>query len=89
MCEDGRAPTVPTGDPAQNAAAARRRSMLEMSYAGSALVGQAGSTIDGGRPGALSRRPPPERDGAPCDRVRDAPGLDDLRVRWDHLVSID
>src|ERR1700731_879456 len=32
MCDGGGAPTLPQGDPAQNVAAARRRSMLDVSY---------------------------------------------------------
>jgi 2-polyprenyl-6-methoxyphenol hydroxylase-like FAD-dependent oxidoreductase len=41
MCEGGGVPNVPTGVPAQNVAATRRRLMLDVSYAGSPLVGQA------------------------------------------------
>ncbi len=88
MCADGRAPTVPPGDPAQNAAAARRRSMLDVSYAGSALVGQAGATVDGPAPG--ERFPDGHRLRGTGHHVivfGDAPGLDDLLARWDHLVS--
>ena len=35
MCDDGGAPAVPPADPVEDMAAARRRSMLDVSYAGS------------------------------------------------------
>jgi 2-polyprenyl-6-methoxyphenol hydroxylase-like FAD-dependent oxidoreductase len=89
MCDDGGTPTLPQGDPAQNLGAARRRSMLDISYAGSALVGQAGTVAEGPSPG--DRFPA-------CHRLSGtwyhlivfgkAPRLDYLRARWDKLVSI-
>ena len=89
MCECGRVPTVPQGDPAQNLAAARRRSMLDVSYAGSALVGHAGAVIKGPSPG--DRFPPgPRLSGTSHHLIvsGEAPRLDYLRARWDKLVSV-
>jgi 2-polyprenyl-6-methoxyphenol hydroxylase-like FAD-dependent oxidoreductase len=89
MCHGGSEPSVPHGDPAQNLAGVRRRLMLDVSYAGSALVGQAGAVIE--------RTSPGERFPS-CHRLRGtghhlivfgaAPRLDYLRARWDKLVSI-
>jgi len=50
MCDRGPL-AMPPPDPARDMAAARRRSMLDISYAGSALVGQAGTGVDGLAPG--------------------------------------
>jgi len=67
----------------------RRRSMLDMSYAGSALVGEAGTAVEGPSPG--------DRFPARCRlsdmrhhliAFGDVPRLDYLRTRWDGLVSI-
>ena len=90
MCGGGGAPNVPQGASAQNMAATRRRLMLDVSYAGSALVGQAGAVLEGPSPG--------ERFPAACRRLNgtchhlivfgEAPRLDYLRARWDKLVSI-
>ena len=89
MCHGDGEPGVPQGDPAQKVAGVRRRLMLDVSYAGSALVGQAGSVFDGPSPG--ERFPS-------CHRLRGtghhlivfgaAPRLDHLRARWEKLVSI-
>jgi len=88
-CGDGGVPTVPEGDPAENVAARRKRLMLDVSYAGSALVGQAGAIPGGPSPG--------ERFPA-CHRLRgtghhlivfgEASSLDLVRARWGKLVSI-
>ncbi len=89
MCDGGGAPTLPQGDPAQNLAAARRRSMLDVSYAGSALVGQAGAVVEGPSPG--DRFPACHRLSGTCHHLivfGEAPRLDYLRARWDKLVSI-
>ena len=89
MCDGGGAPTLPQGDPAQNVAAARRRSMLDVSYAGSALVGQAGAVVEGPSPG--DRFPACHRLSGTCHHLivfGEAPRLDYLRARWDKLVSI-
>lgn len=51
MCEGGGTPSVPAADPAKRRATARRRSMLDVSYAGSALVGGAGADVAGLSPG--------------------------------------
>jgi hypothetical protein len=89
MCDGGGAPTLPQGDPAQNVAAARRRSMLDVSYAGSALVGQAGAVVEGPSPG--DRFPARHRLSGTCHHLivfGGAPRLDYLRARWNKLVSI-
>ena len=89
MCDGGGAPTLPPGDPAQNMAAARRRSMLDVSYAGSALVGQAGAVVEGPSPG--DRFPACLSLSGTCHHLivfGEAPRLDYLRARWDKLVSI-
>jgi 2-polyprenyl-6-methoxyphenol hydroxylase-like FAD-dependent oxidoreductase len=89
MCASGEAPTLPQGDPAQNLAAARRRSMLDVSYAGSALVGRAGTFVDGPSPG--DRFPGCHRLAGTCHHLivfGKAPRLDYLRARWGKLVSI-
>src|SRR5262245_30291121 len=52
MCDGGRTPNLPPADPAESLAVMRRRSMLDVSHAGSALVGQAGAAIvEGPSPG--------------------------------------
>jgi FAD binding domain len=89
MCDGGGAPTLPQGDPAQNVAAARRRSMLDVSYAGSTLVGQAGAVVEGPSPG--DRFPACHRLSGTCHHLivfGEAPRLDYLGARWDKLVSI-
>ena len=90
MCHGEGEPSVPQGDdPTQKVAGVRRRLMLDVSYAGSPLVGQAGDVIGGPSPG--ERFPS-------CHRLRGtghhlivfgaAPRLDHLRARWGKLVSI-
>jgi 6-methylpretetramide 4-monooxygenase / 4-hydroxy-6-methylpretetramide 12a-monooxygenase len=89
VCHGGGAPSVPPSNAAADMAAARRRSMLDVSYAGSVLVGQAGETLDGSATGIRF---------AACRHLRgtghhlivrnDTPRLDNLRERWDKLVSI-
>jgi hypothetical protein len=85
----GGVPSLPQGDPAQNLAALRRRSMLDVSYAGSALVGQAGSVV--ARPSPGDRFPACQHLSGTCHHLivfGEAPRLDHLRARWDKLVSI-
>jgi hypothetical protein len=63
--------------------------MLDVSYAGSALVGQAGAAVDGPSPG--DRFPARLRLSGTCHHLivfGAAPRLDQLRTRWDQLVSI-
>jgi 2-polyprenyl-6-methoxyphenol hydroxylase-like FAD-dependent oxidoreductase len=89
MCEGGDAPTLPPGDPAQNVMAARRRSMLDVSYAGSALVGRAGAVVAAPSPG--DRFPACHRLSGTCHHLivfGEAPRLDYLGARWGKLVSI-
>jgi hypothetical protein len=89
MCEAGGTPAPPPPDPVEDLAEARRRCMLDISYAGSALVGQAGAGVDGLSPG--TRFPA----GCYLSGTRhhliapsNTPRLDHLRARWDGLVSI-
>lgn len=89
MCRDGGTPTLPQVDPAQGMATVRRRSMLDVSYAGSALVGQAGEDAQGPAPG--ERFPGRHRlsgTGHHLIVFGQAPGLDGLRARWDGLVAV-
>jgi 2-polyprenyl-6-methoxyphenol hydroxylase-like FAD-dependent oxidoreductase len=88
-CEGGGAPAVAPSDPAADMASARRRSMLDISYAGSALVGQAGAVAEGATPGMRfsgcrflggTRHHLVAFGEVPC--------LEYLRVRWGRLVSI-
>jgi 2-polyprenyl-6-methoxyphenol hydroxylase-like FAD-dependent oxidoreductase len=88
-CEAGGAPVVPPADPAEDIASARRRTMLDVSYAGSALVGEAGAFVEGLSPGG--RFPA-------CHHLNgtrhyliafgEPPRLDYFRRRWGDLVSI-
>ena len=88
MCDRGEL-AVPPPDPTRDMAAARRRSMLDISYAGSALVGQAGAGCDGFSSGmrfpACSSLSGTRHHLIVFDG---APRLDRLRARWDKLVSI-
>jgi 2-polyprenyl-6-methoxyphenol hydroxylase-like FAD-dependent oxidoreductase len=88
-CEAGRAPIIPPADAAEDIVSARRRTMLDVSYAGSALVGEAGAFVGGFSPGGrfpacvhLSGT------GHHLIAAGEAPGLDYFRRRWGHLVSI-
>ena len=89
MCHGGDALSLPPGDPAQNASAVRRRLMLDVSYAGSALIGQAGASPE--RPVPGERFPARHRlsgTGHHLIVFGEAPRLGDLRARWGALVSI-
>ena len=89
MCRDGGFPSLPPEDSAKQIAGMRRRLMLDISYAGSTLVGQASAVLDGPAPGL--RFPA-------CHRLRgtghhlivfgEARRLGPLRARWGELVSI-
>jgi 2-polyprenyl-6-methoxyphenol hydroxylase-like FAD-dependent oxidoreductase len=88
MCDDG-APAVPPADPVEDMASARRRSMLDVSYLGSALVAQAGVVVDGLSPGG--RFPACHHLSGTSHHLiafGQAPRLDYLRRRWGKLVSI-
>jgi 2-polyprenyl-6-methoxyphenol hydroxylase-like FAD-dependent oxidoreductase len=90
MCDGDRTPVLPPPDPAENLAVLRKRSMLDVSYAGSPLVGQAGAAIVKG-PSPGDRFPARCRLGGTGHHLivfGDAPRLDHLRARWDKLVSI-
>ena len=90
QCEGGRMPCVPPANPAESLAVMRRRSMLDVSYAGSSLVGQAGAAAaEGPSPG--DRFPACVRLGGTSHHLvvlGAAPRLDDLRARWGALVTI-
>ena len=88
-CADGAAPVLPQGDPAEERAATRRRSMLDMSYAGSALAAQAGTAAAVPAPG--KRFPGRVHLQGTCHHLLvfgKAPRLDDLHAGWGQLVSI-
>jgi 2-polyprenyl-6-methoxyphenol hydroxylase-like FAD-dependent oxidoreductase len=89
MCHGGGEPSVPQGDPAQQRAGVRKRLMLDISYAGSALVGQAGAVVAGPSPG--DRFPACHHLSGACHHLivfGRAPRLDYLGARWGKLVSI-
>jgi 2-polyprenyl-6-methoxyphenol hydroxylase-like FAD-dependent oxidoreductase len=89
MCDDGGAPAVPPADPVEDMAAARRRSMLDVSYAGSAFVGEAGAVVEGLSPGG--RFPACQHLSGTSHHLiafGEAPRLAYLRARWNQLVSI-
>jgi 2-polyprenyl-6-methoxyphenol hydroxylase-like FAD-dependent oxidoreductase len=89
MYGGGPVPNVPQADPAERAAAVRRRLMLDVSYAGSALVGQASAIVAGPSPG---ERFPTARwlrgTGHHLVVFGEVPHLDRFRARWDKFVSI-
>jgi hypothetical protein len=47
MCDGGGVLSLPPGDPAEDLVGVRNRLMLDVSYAGSSLVGQAGGAMAG------------------------------------------
>ena len=88
-CAQGGAPVLPPPDPVHELAATRRRCMLDMSYAGSPLVGQSGSGA--GAPGPGQCFPGRVRLRGTCHHLLvfgQTPRLDDFRARWGGLVSI-
>jgi 2-polyprenyl-6-methoxyphenol hydroxylase-like FAD-dependent oxidoreductase len=89
-CDGGRTPVLPPADPAESLVILRKRSMLDVSYAGSPLVGHAGAAIvEGPSPG--DRFPACSGLGGTCHHLivfGDAPLLGHLRARWGTLVSI-
>jgi hypothetical protein len=90
MCDGGRTPNLPAADPAERLAVLRKRSMLDVSYAGSPLVGHAGAAVvDGPSPG--DRFPACYRLSGTSHHLivfGESPRLDHLRARWNGLVSI-
>ena len=80
-CGEGGVPEVPAGDPAENAAARRKRLMLDVSYAGSALVGPS----SGERFPACNRLRGTDHHLIVFGKARH---LDRVRARWGKLVSI-
>jgi 2-polyprenyl-6-methoxyphenol hydroxylase-like FAD-dependent oxidoreductase len=88
-CAERGVPTLPPPDPVQELAATRRRCMLDMSYAGSPLVGQAGAATGAPAPG--QRFPGRLHVRGTCHHLLvfgKAPRLDDFSARWGELVSI-
>jgi 2-polyprenyl-6-methoxyphenol hydroxylase-like FAD-dependent oxidoreductase len=86
---DGGAPILPSSTADELASAARRRSMLDISYAGSPLVGEAGQSS--GRPGPGERFPANLKLRGESHHLivfGKAPGLEEFRTRWDRLVSV-
>jgi 2-polyprenyl-6-methoxyphenol hydroxylase-like FAD-dependent oxidoreductase len=88
MSADGE-PKVEPQDPASSSAGLKRRCMLDVSYAGSPLVGEAGGRTEGPAPGA--------RFPAAC-RLKgtthhlvvfgEVSGLEEFRARWEKLARI-
>jgi 2-polyprenyl-6-methoxyphenol hydroxylase-like FAD-dependent oxidoreductase len=89
ICAGGETPNVPPSTADEIIATSRRRSMLDISYAGSPLVGQAG---DGsGSPAPGERFPANLRLRGESHYLLvfgKTPGLEGLRARWDGLVTI-
>jgi 2-polyprenyl-6-methoxyphenol hydroxylase-like FAD-dependent oxidoreductase len=86
---DAGGPKLPSSTADELASAARRRSMLDISYAGSPLVGEAGQSS--GRPAPGERFPANLRLRGESHHLivfGAAPGLDGMRARWDGLVTI-
>jgi 2-polyprenyl-6-methoxyphenol hydroxylase-like FAD-dependent oxidoreductase len=88
MCADGE-PKIEPEDPAPALAGLRRRCMLDVSYAGSPLVGEAGDRTDKPAPG--ERFPAAHRlSGATHHLVvfGEASGLREFRARWEKIAPI-
>jgi 2-polyprenyl-6-methoxyphenol hydroxylase-like FAD-dependent oxidoreductase len=89
MCGGGREPNVPRGNSEQNLKTLRRRLMLDVSYAGSALVGQVGGGPEGLSPG--ERFPAWHLLAGTGHHVivfGEAPRMDYFCARWDRLVQV-
>ncbi len=87
--DGGGARDLPPSTADEIVSAARRRSMLDVSYAGSPLVGQAGATAAQPEPGVRF----PANLGLRGTRHHllvfgKTPGLDRMLARWDGLVTI-
>jgi 2-polyprenyl-6-methoxyphenol hydroxylase-like FAD-dependent oxidoreductase len=87
MCANGGTPLLPEADPDAAMAVARRRAMLDVSYAGSAVVCGA----DGGSPAPGDRFPGRCRlEGTSHHLIHfgDPTGLDHFRSRWGELIQV-
>jgi 2-polyprenyl-6-methoxyphenol hydroxylase-like FAD-dependent oxidoreductase len=87
--DGGAGPKLPKSTADEIVSAARRRSMLDVSYAGSPLVGQAGATVAAPEPGA--RFPDVQRLKGERHHLivfGKAPGLNKISARWNGLVVI-
>jgi 6-methylpretetramide 4-monooxygenase / 4-hydroxy-6-methylpretetramide 12a-monooxygenase len=85
----GGTPSIPPSTADDLVAAARRRSMLDVSYAGSPLVGQAGGGSGGPAPG--ERFPSHLRLRGESHHLLvfgEDPGVKGMRARWNGLVNI-
>jgi len=88
-CAGGGPVVLPPADPVQELAATRRRCMLDVSYAGSPLVGQAGPIAGAPVPGQRFSGQIHLR--GTCHHLLlfgIEPRLDDFRARWGELVSV-
>jgi 2-polyprenyl-6-methoxyphenol hydroxylase-like FAD-dependent oxidoreductase len=89
MCAVGETTNVPPSTADEIIATSRRRSMLDISYAGSPLIGKAGEGCGSPAPG--ERFPASLRlrgDSHHLLVFGAARGLDGIRTRWDGLVTI-
>jgi 2-polyprenyl-6-methoxyphenol hydroxylase-like FAD-dependent oxidoreductase len=89
MCDGGGTPKAPPQDAAEELASVRRRAMLDISYAGSALIGPAG-TAAGGPTAGMRFAPRHRLTGTRHHLIapRGAARLEHVRGRWGGLVSI-
>lgn len=88
-CAAGGTPSIPPTTAVELAAAARARSMLDVSYAGSPIVGHAGE--GSARPAPGERFPANVRLRGESHHLvvfGKAPGLEGVRARWGRLVTI-
>jgi 2-polyprenyl-6-methoxyphenol hydroxylase-like FAD-dependent oxidoreductase len=89
ICAEGGAPSLTPSTADKIIAAARRRSMLDISYAGSPLVGEAGE--GSGRPAPGERFPAGLRLRGESHHLiafGPVPGLERLCARWNRLVAV-
>lgn len=90
MCEGADAPTLPQLDAAQRLAALRKRFMLDVSYAGSPLVGGAGEQ-GGEMPSAGERFPGRHKIGGVGHHLvvfGESPHLGHVSRRWEEHLSV-
>lgn len=88
QCGAGGVPSVAEAEPAQHLLAARRRLMLDISYAGSPIIGAAGE----------GRGPKPGERFPGCHQLSGTshhlitfgpvPGLDEMRAKWGELLGV-
>jgi 2-polyprenyl-6-methoxyphenol hydroxylase-like FAD-dependent oxidoreductase len=89
MCGGGGTLSLPPGDRAENLAGLRRRLMLDVSYAGSPLIGRAGVAIGAPLPGErFPGRCRLSGTGHHLLVFGETPRLEHLRESWGGLLSI-